>query len=392
MAGANGQDVQVPAGHAFASATAGTGGLGSAEWPIGGRSSSVQYTMSFVFSGQAGLGGGGGGFGLAGGASASISGAAGAMFGPSTPGGVLFNLLPVPGGIASEDHFVAGGSGGGGGGMHSYLALTGQPLDTWRAGAGGAGGGGGLLVRSGGPIAVGANGVIVADGGDGAVYSNAVLVAAGYPPTERGYPQPGGGGSGGGVLLQAGGGLSQLGSVRSVGGAGGRIDGASPPQAAVRVAAGDGAPGSLHFEAFGAAPIPGTTSPTATVGVVRSRDAATGSRSLWYALPAGASSVLRYEVEAVVFGMPVLFSDDPSVSPIQASDPTQPVVVRFQGADLDPATGVPNSVTPWRAIVNPRLGGASVGGDGGNGFRFDVVLRTDLDPNVRVTRVTVFAR
>lgn len=389
--GFDGDDVQLPAGHAYTSSAPGTGGQGSAAWPAGGQSASVVYSVSFVFSGQIGAGGSGGGYTTPGTASSVVmpfpNGQTPALRGPSSPGGASFSVLPIPMGTSSEDHFAIGGSGGGGGGSHCYLALTGQLLDTWRAGAGGAGGGGVLAIRTGTDLVVETTGALEANGGAGAIFS--ALTLAALPNTSRAYPQPGGGGSGGSILLQSAGTLTRNGVLTAVGGAGGSVQGVSPLQIAAGADAGTGGDGLIRIEA-GTTTGAGPASPQPVVGSLTDTDARSGARSRWYRLAANATP-LRYEVEAVVFGQLMTFSDDPAISPLRVDDPNQPVVVRFQGGELD-ATGQVVSTSPWRSQVNPLGSGPSVSRDAPNAVRFDVVLRSDLDPNVRVTRVSIVTR
>ena len=89
--------------------------------------------------------------------------------------------------------------------------------------------------------------------------------------------------------------------------------------------------------------------------------------------------------------MPVLFSDDPSVSPLAANDPAGAVQLRFQGARLDPVTGavVPGTIGPWRSRLAP--GGGSLNGDRATALRFDLVVNKAVG-NVAVRELRIVWR
>lgn len=105
------------------------------------------------------------------------------------------------------------------------------------------------------------------------------------------------------------------------------------------------------------------------------RDTRTGARSNWYVIPSQTLPVyLRYELLVDINGLPVLFSDDPSVSPLAADNPTGPVVVRFQGARVDPLTGLADLATagPWRTRL--VASNSSVNLDHAQAIRFDLTF------------------
>jgi hypothetical protein len=395
--GQPGQDVRVAAGHAYAGNVAGTGGRGSPLHPALGTiaSAGVPFIQGAIqFRDEFSPGGGGGGFTQPGGVAATPVIPAPAVtqpnVGPIAPGGAAFALLPfVPApGYSSLQHFLVGGSGGGGGGCHTFGTAT--PLaDVFVAGHGGSGGGGALALRAGGAVAV--SGTLSSRGGEGVLITgNNPLTAA--PDVDLGVSSPGGGGSGGSIVLQSAATVAVSGTIDTSGGTGSRVSNvasslAPPPTNALNVQAqaGAGSPGSYRLEANGAVTFTGAAVPAfvpaSNAATLTDRDATSGSRSTWL-LPATTALpyYLRYELLADVGGVPVLFSDDPAVSPLAANDPGGAVLLRVQGARLDPVTGavLPNTIGPWRTRVMPGTG--SLNADRATALRFDLVVDTTVGP------------
>lgn len=398
--GRNGEGVQLKAGHAFASIAANSGGRGSVAWPAGGRSANVQYTVSFVFSGQIQSGGGGGGFDTDGEDGAVVmpfpTGQTAAQRGADTAGGAAFDPFPVPAGAQSIDHFLIGGSGGGGGGSHSYLALTGQALDTWRAGGGGAGGGGAIAIRSGGDLVLVGGSVIEARGGNGATFSATSL--ASISNTNRAYPSPGGGGSGGSILLQSQTNVIQSGLLDTTGGQPSTVTGVTPTQVAAGTRGGAGSEGFVRLEVPSGLINAGTTIPTASganVGVLTDVDEAVADISRWYGTQlVFPPTFIRYEME-VDYGNGVVqtFSDDPAVGPL-ANDPNEPVRLQLQGARVSALTGIADESTigPWRDFGGDLSGTPSLNNDSATGYRIRLTFNRQAFPNASVRRVTVVIR
>ena len=386
--GQPGDDVRLPAGHAYAAQAGGTGGRGSTMMPPTGLSTSATLPLLLsIYRAQFSRGGSGGGFATAGGQPTlpTLSGTVQPLVSPAPASGLAFPLLPFPAapGYSSLDHFLVGGAGGGGGGCHVFgtIAVSG---DIFVAGSAGSGGGGALALRAGASVVVGATGRLQARGGDG------VLINGDNPTTpvvdnSYGISSPGGGGSGGSVLVQSGGGIFvTAGVIDTRGGAGSRNGLSSPVQLSINSQAGNGASGYYRFEGF---PVqvqagPGTEPPYSAlqnVGLLNDRDDVTGSRSTWLLTSSSALPVyLRYELLVDIQGNTVLFSDDPSVSTLRADDPNGAVVLRFQGGRLDPVTGQvpPSTIGPWRTTLAPGVN--SLNRDLATGLRFDLVLRKSL--------------
>lgn len=404
--GQPGDTVQVAAGHAYAGQAAGTGGAGSPLTPAAGTAAAANTPiLGSIYRGQFSRGGSGGGFAIPGGVPTAPTVPSGIVVGPAGAAGNTFPLLPFPAsaplGYQSLDHFLVGGSGGGGGGSHAYgLIAVGVSIDFYMAGSAGSGGGGALALRAGGNLLVGSSGAILSRGGQG------VLICGDNPltttqevvsqSTHFGVSSPGGGGSGGSVLLQGAVGVVVAGQIDTSGGAGSRTGSIGPVTMNVVAQAGAGSPGYYRLESVVSPLMTGTGVPAfqaaTNTGVLQDRDRRTGSRSTWY--PIGSSvlpAYVRYELLADINGLPVLFSDDPSISPVAANDPNGAVRVRFQGARLDPLTGAvdPASIGPWRSTLAP--GGSSVNADRAQALRFDLVLDTSV-ANVRVLEVRMVWR
>lgn len=369
--GHQGEDVRLPAGHAYASRAIGTGGQGSAMFPSAGLMTSVLATFQIVYTGQCAPGGAGGGSWTSGAAGTANTTLPAIVAGPAPVPGVAFNAFPVPAAASSLDHFLIGGSGGGGGGSHPLygISISGQGMpDSWKAGAGGSGGGGAMAIRSGGDLTIVNTAALEARGGAGVNFPSRVI---------PGNACPGGGGSGGSFLLQSGTQVTMAGLVDTSGGPGSRIENVNPANASIMgllVQGGAGAAGSLRFESPLPPSLTGTSvpplDPARQIGALTDRDASSGSRSLFVALPGANANVThcdRYELDVEVNGVPLRFSDDPAFG-LPASDPLGPVVARFQ-AGRNTGAGV-EPVGQWRR---------SFGRDGGS---FDDV-NLDLPTHAR---------
>lgn len=406
--GQPGATVGVPASHAYAAAAANTGGAGGALVPATGLVANAATPflpsaigLAITFRRDFCAGGGGGGFQLAGVSPATPTippwpaqpSPPQPAIGPLAAGGQAFPLLPLPTssppGYQSLVHFLVGGSGGGGGGAHTFgTSPSITPGETFVAGHGGSGGGGAIALRAGGDVTI--VGTVSARGGRG-VYITGDDLATPTADITLGASSPGGGGSGGSVLVQ-GRSIQVTGLIDTSGGAGSRTTNVAmaslaPTQINVQSQAGAGSSGSYRLEyalssSFTGTGVPAFTS-TTNLSVLADRDNRTGSRSVWL-LPASLAlpTYLRYELLADVNGQLVLFSDDPTVSPISASSATGPVQLRFQGARIDPLTGqaLPGTFGPWRSQLVP--GADSLNRDRAQTVRFDLVIDSTLGPVV----------
>jgi len=404
--GQAGEDLRLQAGHAYAGANVGTGGAGSPVHPANGLSASATSNpigtptpiyRSFLSPGG---GGGGGGYILPGGLPLvpSIPTATPQPSnGPAGPASIAFDPLPFPAapplGYSSLDHFLIGGSGGGGGGSSPFgvfLAFS-QAGQVFQAGHGGTGGGGAIALRAGGDVVIEPSGSIVARGGDGVLITsnnplNDVTVPVAIYDNDYGFSSPGGGGSGGSVLLQSARNITVSGAINARGGLGSRTGGFNPTQAFLNVVAqgGNGSPGFYRLEAA-TAQFPGTGVPAfqsaQNTGPLLDTDSRTGSRSEWLLPATGALPVyLRYELLVQVQGQPVLFSDDPTVSPLAADDPAGPVQLRLQAGVFDLMTGQVGEASrgPWRSTA--AIGADSINRDRGNAVRFDLTIDRTAGP------------
>ena len=384
--GKDGEDVQLVAGHAYASRALGTGGKGSVQFPASGLRRDITFNIFGSISAMVGAGGGGGGFVGQGSRGIAKQSETNELGPPSDFGLAMGSLFPIPAGTSSLDNFQIGGSGGGGGGSHAFLASIAVPLESWKAGAAGAGGGGALAIRAGHDVRILTSGSVQARGGNGVTYRE----------TFEGLPAPGGGGSGGSILVQSGidNGIVQRGILDASGGDGGRLRaggfilGVSD--------GGAGAPGFIRLETPNGNPNPGATIPPSVAqnsGVLTDRDLVVGSQSLWYSI--GRAVFQRYEIDATIDGVAVTFSDNSSFGTL-ADDPNGPLYVRFQAARVDPATrrATPGTLGPWRRFLNaPRpspLITDTINHDGGDGFRFALFFNKAVAQDIRVTGVSVF--
>ncbi|MFN8640160.1 MAG: hypothetical protein U0802_00285, partial [Candidatus Binatia bacterium] len=211
------------------------------------------------------------------------------------------------------------------------------------------------------------------------------------------YPAPGGGGSGGTIVLQSGRVVSLTGTIDVRGGLGGSYNRtAGPPApigASVQIAGGNGGDGFVRLE------LPGTPTtallpnmlpaPVAqNVAALAERDdiASATSRFADTRLSPG-PRYLRYEIAAVVDGVPMLFSDDPAVSTLPATT-GMPLRAWFQAARLG-ANGQVLETRAWRTAVRSQVGVAGIDGDGLGAFRFRIAQDRTLATTVVVQRVSV---
>lgn len=380
--GQPGQDVRVSAGHAYAGAAVDNGGRGSELQPVTGLWAFPPPTIGTIYCAYFSAGGSGGGYSGAGAIPDTPTPQVSTqtiVFGNLAVGGNGFSVLPYPAspppGYSSLEHFSVGGSGGGGGGSHGYgLLAVGAAPERWMAGHGGSGGGGVLALRAGGDLTVA--GEVSSRGGDGALITG-TLPNGGSAAGRIGTSSPGGGGSGGSILMQSGARANVPGFVNARGGQGARCGDLVTPGRRLDAKGGNGAPGYYRLESVQVPSFTGAGVPVATnanFGPLLDTDARSGSRSKWM-LPAsnGLPSYVRYELVVTIDGVPTLYSDDPTVSPLRADDPNGAVLLRFQGAKVDALTGsaIPGSEGPWRTAV--AGGSDSLNADRAQTLRFDMV-------------------
>lgn len=402
--GRSGGDAQVLASRAYAGSASGSGGRGSHVFPVSGLSVDLVFAAptGVNYTPSAAAGGGGGGLLGVGGLGRVVTNThidpvllvpprLDAM-GPSAPGGNALQFFPFPAGTGSarsSDHFLVGGAGGGGAGSQSCLSIAAVNPRVWAPGGGGGGGGGAIALRAGDALELGAAGSVLANGGRAASISGV---------TASSSPAPGGGGSGGSIVLQSGRLASLTGVLDVRGGAGGVFNrsagGAPPAGAGVIIQGGDGSPGFVRCELPGSpslallanmlpAPIADNVAP------LQEQDELAAMQSRFYdtRLSSG-PTYLRYEIEAEVGGVPVRLSDDPAVSFV-AAGPGAPLRAWFQGASLDPVTGSPVALSPWRTSVRSAAGAVGIAADGRGAFRFRLAIDRTVAASVVVKRVTV---
>jgi hypothetical protein len=214
---------------------------------------------------------------------------------------------------------------------------------------------------------------------------------------------PGGGGSGGSVLMQAGR-IADLGvstgAVDVQGGIGGLLNAHSSgsPPFNVNSEGGRGSQGFARLEAPGNLPpsalpvLPGPAT-SDNVTALQEVDTRTGFRSNFYSTgqPFGPEFV-RYEVHAVVDGVPVVFSDDPTIG-VPARFGQAPIEISLQAGAVDLVTGAvdPGSIQPWRPSVVSG-GGTGLADDALNGFRFQIILDRTGGQQVQIDSVKVIYR
>ncbi len=392
FSGERGRDAVLSAGHAYAARAAGSGGRGSALFPADGRNASVVTTqVAGLYSSQVAAGGGGGALMAPGEAGTVVATHNGdpAEAGPDGRAGREFSLLPRPAGSSSLDHFVVGGAGGGGAGGHPFFSIA--ALVSWRSGGGGAAGGGAVAVRAGRDLSVSDTGAIDASGG------STTGMAGVLAPTNA-YAVPGGGGSGGSILLQVGQRIDQDGGLDVAGGSAGTTFG--PPAATMEARGGAGGRGQVRVEVAGggAASLIGSVTPasgpgTSIAGLV-DRDPVVASQSLWIGTQQlFPPEFLRYELDAIVDGVPITYSDDPTVG-VLATD-GQPVRLWIQGAQYDPGGNVdPTTVSGWLRYVGGFAPAGEVVLDTADAtvLRFQLLFDRGLAQSVSVQELRVFYR
>lgn len=420
--GRDGEDIRLPAGHAYAANAGGTGGSGGLLHPINGLATPTfgqpgAALISFSTRGWFSPGGAGGGY-VGDGASAGILGTVptgASVSTPVQPGGVsLPALLPIPTSTTSLTHFLVGGSGGGGGGSHAYGTTSVPTWGTYVAGGAGTGGGGAVALRVGGDLNVGPTAALLARGGDGVLITGDDPTSTTFYDANWGITSPGGGGSGGSVLLQAGRTLAFAGTVNVSGGSGSRTGSIStsstalptPLPAAFNIVsqAGSGAPGFYRLESGVGAPNFSGTVATGTPayvagtngGTLTDRDTVTGGLSKWRA--AGTffpPTWLRYELDVDTDGdgtIDITYTDSGAPGTQRANDPNGPVQIRFQGANLNQAGTEPSGPPGvWRDGIGNGAGPGIVL-DSVNGFRFQLLFNRDASATTVVRGLRVFAQ
>ena len=322
--------------------------------------------------------------------------------GPQVPAGPAVQVLPFPTGSGltrSSLHFLVGGAGGGGAGSHACMTLS--LSRSWAQGCGGGGGGGAFALRAGRGLRVAAAGRLLARGGS-AVNNNVATGASGATPA------PGGGGAGGSIVLQSGNAdevdLQGLIDVRGGDGgifnrlsSGGTPAGTPPAGSRVEIEGGDGGSGFVRLE------VPGTPTtallPNAQPAAVADNiaplqevDTVVSCTSKFYStgLLFG-PEYARYEVHAVVDGVPVVFSDDPAVSTQQAAVGA-PVRALFQSARISLSTNEVLEIGPWRTSVRSTPNQTGIASDAFNGYRFMLQADRAFGANITIDKVIIVIR
>lgn len=404
--GRDGESVNVLAGHGFLGSVVATAGKGSTLFPVDGLSTSQQFGTNpptgLMYCLSAVAGGSGGGMYTAGDQGRVLGIFSGlnnvpnesSFMGAPAAGGSAMKLFPFPpatGLQRSSQHFLIGGSGGGGVASNCSLSLS--VSRSWASGSGAGGGGGAMALRAGGSLRVGPSGRLLAGGGSAKDYTGTSAAA---------QVGPSGGGSGGSIVLQSGGTGEIIGLVDVQGGSGGFFNrqggsGIGPSAGIVKIQGGDGAPGFVRYELPTAPAVTElqTMVPAATtdnVGQLTEVDDLVSMRSLYYStgLIFG-PEFSHYKIEATIDGTPVVFSDDPTISTMEAGVGS---VVRalFQAANLDVVTGEVLSVRPWRTSVRSSPSQTGIASDGLNGYRFMLFFDRTLATAITVDRLTVVYR
>lgn len=406
--GQPGQDLGVPAGHAYLGAVASTGGSGSVLTPATGVwANPVPTVGGIVYCGYFSPGGGGGGFSSAGSTPVTPvyvgSGTGTVVTTPAASGGLLFDLMPfppvgVPSTYTSLEHFAVGGSGGGGGGTHGYgIIAIGNPPLKWIAGHGGTGGGGAVVIRAGGSISIAASAILSSRGGDGVWIIGDPLISD--------NSSPGGAGSGGSFLLQSGQSVVMAGSVDTRGGQASRNGFVSNSLQAVTAEAGSGSAGFFRLEApMTDVAFNGTSDPafvaSSMAGDLTDSDDKSGDTSLWYTTNlVFPPSWSHYELDVDTDGdgvVDITYDDTGALGSIKASEPngpiTLPLIIRFQGANLNQAGTEPiGSVGEWRDGIGAGAG-QGINLDSVTGFRFTITYNRALFPNMVVRELRVIGQ
>jgi hypothetical protein len=380
-----------------------SGGKPSELYPGAGFNNAIKFSYFNVIAQHANRGGSGGAFTGDGGVGWirwTGTNSANAKYLPTgtTPGGkkgAFDSSFPnYTNGYTHQDHFLVGGSGGAGGGSAPGGAIKSVAPDRWKAGRAGGGGGGAIGFRVGGEMVLLASGRLLCLGGSAPQdFANFSL---------RGMMTPGGAGSGGSLFLQVNQATRNVGLISVKGGAGGRTFGGSDQvYGGMEAYGGDGSNGIIHFET--------TQDPTSyKVGSTvpakppvsridpNDTDSEVAIRSLWY--PASLlfpPEFKRYEIEAIIGGQPVTYSDDPKVGTLATVG--MPVRFAVQGAKLEvDATGAlapkPNtSIKPFRKYVGPfSTSEPTLFDDGATGYRFELTLDRALGKTVVIKSITVF--
>ncbi|MCC7063398.1 MAG: hypothetical protein IT456_11375 [Planctomycetes bacterium] len=406
--GQNGDDVKLLAGHAYAVNAGGTGGRGGTLHPSNGLvpPANTATALSGIYNPFFAAGGSGGGMSLAG-SQATVSPFNLLQVNTIPSPGAQFNLFPyppvsAPAGYSSLNHFVVGGSGGGGGASHAFgtFNIAGTTFDRFVAGAGGSGGGGALALRAGSDLSIAGTASLQAKGGAGVLIRGNDSTAT--TNVNWGVTSPGGGGSGGSFLLQSGANLQMLGTIDTSGGNGSSTGQIFTAQFNVASQAGAGSPGFYRLEAPSSITVGSATnvpaySAAVNSGVLTDSDPFSGCTSLWRS-----SNLIfppewvSYELDVDTDGngtVDVTFTDSGAVGSQVANDINGPVVIQFQGAVIDQATGLPtDGVTgPWRYGVGA---GAvpGIGLDSATGFRFMMTFNRGGFPDCVVKALRVNAR
>ena len=389
--GKDGGGLRFPPGHPLARQNVqGAGGASRANPKD--AFSSITYSWAEIICQQLSSGGGGGGYfdpsrkGIGGGRGIVIRNKFKAVsniepfkedFGPRSLGGTVIDIEGMLQGslqLPSAVLFHIGGAGGGGAGASPIGSIS--TNEDWSSSMGGGGGGGILQLKAGGGIVLARSGAIFSRGADGQA---ALFTTDGEPFG----PSPGGGGSGGSILLQSSGILDLRGIVSVRGGKAGSMLGWDPKQPSksflgvdslsgagtvgfIRVEA-DPKPDFKSFDRFEPAPMP------INAGLLRSTDHDDVSiiATTWYdtkiiALP----RYLDYRLVAMVDGKEVIFTDAAGKNR-RLAQRGEPVVILFQGAQLDPQTQSPDPKTISRWVEGSMDALNLVGG---NLFRVLILL------------------
>ncbi len=389
--GQNGSSVIVRAGHGYAGFAADTAGQGSTIEPSDGQSSSVMNQPGTVGASNVANGGGGGGFVTPGGEGfvVEVGQVTGWPFIAQIPvelaaGGAALPMLP-PLAASSLDNFLVGGSGGGGGASHPFLGPS------FLAGAAGAGGGGAIALRVGGDFTFWPSASIEARGGSAFRLTEDDV-------ENNGYACPGGGGAGGSVLIQVldESSASLRGTIDVRGGSGGafistddgirgHVEGGDGGDGFVRVETPSGVDSSSWEIAAFPAAIPESG------GVLTDEDARGGFMSKYYSTGLAAPPRFkRYEVHAILDGIPVIYSDDPVLG--VAATTGEAVEFFVQGIAFDPSTGVPVAgaePTAWFGRVKSSTTEGAFADVARTGFRFQVVANHEFANTIEIDRVSV---
>ncbi len=381
--GKAGRDMPVPAGHPKKGQEIGTGGKGSAEHPLKLDPKQVKLDYYTVTCIQLSAPGGGGGSATPGTIGRlrqiSLSAKHGSLVSPSNS----FHFLPLVSQKSSLFQLLVGGAGGGGVGVCPWGSFS-TSSPTWNRGNGGGGGGGALALRAGNNLTVQGTGSVLAKGGLG----------GGAGQNSGSGLSPGGGGGGGSILFQAGKFLLVNGRVDVQGGAALVSKDLYGTVEMTSAKGGDGyyraemdpAPSPSVFKS--AAPAPSSDN----VGKLTDTDPVTGAESKWFATKRIFPKFRYYEINALVGGKPVLFTDNPA-HPNPCIFGKTPVAFFIQGAQLDDKQKIVETTKTWwvkdiEDLVDPnKNGGVGVP----QVFRWVVLLdkRFTGGQDVQVDRVAV---